>query len=86
MADRSWFPARDVVKPADLILGAPVQAPLISLLARVGAEPHAPIASGAEPELSAAMVAVERHELRLHVVGDGAQYPIAATAVLRAIL
>lgn len=86
MADGLRCVARDALKPTDLISGALVQSPLISSLARLGAEPYAPIALGAEAELSAAMVAAQHHELRLHALGDGARYPSAATEVLKATL
>jgi hypothetical protein len=78
--------ARDAVEPTDLISGAVVQAPLISRLAGIGAEPHAPIASGGKAEFSAAMVAAHRHDLRPQALGDGARYPIAATELLIATL
>jgi hypothetical protein len=41
---------------------------------------------GAGAEFSAAMVAVQRHEPRVHALGDGARYPIAATELLKATL
>ena len=77
---------RNAVKPSDLIPGALVQALLIRLLARLRAEPHAPVALGAAVEVSSAMVAVQRHELRVHALGDGARYPITATELLKAAL
>jgi hypothetical protein len=57
MSECSWRIARDVVKPADLIFRALAQAPLISRLARLGTESHAPIATSGEAEFSTAMVA-----------------------------
>jgi hypothetical protein len=86
MPECSWCVARDAVKPADLIYGAFVQAPLIGLPARLGAEPHAPIAPGGETKFSTAMVTVQRHDLWLHTLGDGARNPIAASELLTATL
>jgi hypothetical protein len=86
MSDRARCIARNTVKPADLVSGALVQAPLIGVLARLGAKSHAPIASSGETEFSAAMVAAHGHELRLHTLGLGARNPIAATELLKATL
>jgi hypothetical protein len=83
MLQRSWCEA---IKPADLISGARVQALLVSLPACLGAKPHAPIARRGETEFSAAMVAAQCHERRLHALGGGARYPIAATELLKAAL
>ena len=77
---------RAAVEQADLIPGALIQAPLISPLASLGAEPHAPIAPGAKAEFSAAMVAVQGHEPRVHALGEGARNPIAAVELLKATL
>jgi len=86
MSECSWCVGCDAVKPDDLISCAFVQAPLVGARACFGAEPHAPIASGFETELSTAMVAAHRHHLRLHALGDGARNPIAATELLIATL
>jgi hypothetical protein len=86
MSECSWRIARDAVEPADLISGAPVQAPPVGARACLGAEPHAPIAPGDETKFFAAMVAAQRHDPRLHALGDGARNPIAATELLKATL
>jgi hypothetical protein len=84
--ERAWCIARDAVKPADLISGALVPASPRSRLACIVTKPHAPVASGGETEFSAALVAAQCHELRLHALGVGTRYPIAETELLKATL
>src|ERR1700689_5083419 len=63
--------ASQPVKPADLAARALAQSPLIGRLACLGAEPHAPIALNDRAERSAAMVAAQSHELRVHALIAG---------------
>jgi hypothetical protein len=70
------------VQPGNLVSRGLVQSSRVRLLADFGAELHAPIALDDGAQLSAAMVAADCHEPRVHALGDGARYPIAATEVL----
>lgn len=59
-------PERGRVEAANLEPGIVLQAPLISVLARRGAKPHMPIVMDVSAESLAAMIATQRHELRVH--------------------
>jgi hypothetical protein len=77
--------ARGTIKPTYFDSGVFAQSLLISRLACGGAEPHPPVALDAEAKISAAMVAAQPHELRVHAPSDGTRYSSAETDVLNAM-